>query len=355
MKLSVLTNGWGMMFGVPTDVVDKYLKLSTPSQLKVLLYLLRHQCSEIDTMQISKALSMNEELIEEALLFWEQTELFSSSNEYEKTIKNTNVKNVKADELRKFEDDISQPSLAEKIEPLFKDQPAAVAVVQRSSSEVTLTPIEIASELKRNSGMMELFRMAEQLIGEPLTHMQQRSLLWQYQYLQIPSDIILTIMSYCRSMDKNSIQYSEKLLYRWWNKGLCTMQQINDAIVKDQESRSYHGIVARTIDMQNPPTAKQREFFDSWQSLNIPTDLIRYAYEKTIEQTDKRSLPYMNKILTDWAKSGYKTREEVDMGDKLTQNSNNIKNKKSSGKKKTEIPESPMADAYRSLIYNIDE
>lgn len=343
MKLSLLTNGWGMMFGVPTAVVDKYLKLSTPSQLKVLLYLLRHQCTEIDTAQISKALSMNEELIEEALIFWEQTELFSAINESPADTDAAKEKTSfhKVTDVNETATDISTRT--------------PVAVAQHSSSEITLTPSEIASELKSNTGMMELFRMAEQLIGEPLNHMQQRSLLWQYQYLQVPGDIILTVMSYCRSMDKNSMQYSEKLLYSWWNKGICTMQQINDAIVKDQESRSYHGMIARTLDMQRPPTPKQREFFDSWQALGIPIDLIRYAYEKTIEQTDKRSLPYMNKILNDWAKAGYKTREEVDMGDKLTQNSNSIKNKKSTGKKKTEIPESPMADAYRALIYNINE
>lgn len=343
MKLSLLTNGWGMMFGVPTAVVDKYLKLSTPSQLKVLLYLLRHQCTEIDTAQISKALSMNEELIEEALIFWEQTELFSAINEFPADTDAAKEKTSlhKVTNVNETAIDISTRT--------------PVAVAQHSSSEITLTPSEIASELKSNTGMMELFRMAEQLIGEPLNHMQQRSLLWQYQYLQVPGDIILTVMSYCRSMDKNSMQYSEKLLYSWWNKGICTMQQINDAIVKDQESRSYHGMISRTLDMQRPPTPKQREFFDSWQALGIPIDLIRYAYEKTIEQTDKRSLPYMNKILTDWAKAGYKTREEVDMGDKLNQNSNSIKNKKSTGKKKTEIPESPMADAYRALIYNINE
>ncbi len=343
MKLSLLTNGWGMMFGVPTAVVDKYLKLSTPSQLKVLLYLLRHQCTEIDTAQISKALSMNEELIEEALIFWEQTELFSAINEFPADTDAAKEKTSlhKVTNVNETAIDISTRT--------------PVAVAQHSSSEITLTPSEIASELKSNTGMMELFRMAEQLIGEPLNHMQQRSLLWQYQYLQVPGDIILTVMSYCRSMDKNSMQYSEKLLYSWWNKGICTMQQINDAIVKDQESRSYHGMISRTLDMQRPPTPKQREFFDNWQALGIPIDLIRYAYEKTIEQTDKRSLPYMNKILTDWAKAGYKTREEVDMGDKLNQNSNSIKNKKSTGKKKTEIPESPMADAYRALIYNINE
>lgn len=342
MKLSLLTNGWGMMFGVPTAVVDKYLKLSTPSQLKVLLYLLRHQCEEIDSAQISKALSMNEELIEEAIIFWEQTDLFSAVHEPDET--EVSIEKAACQEHSRKADASEN-----------KNTRALIAAPQRSSSEVTLTPSEIASELEKDAGMMELFRMAEQLIGEPLNHMQQRSLLWQYQYLQISGDIILTVMSYCRSMNKNSIQYSEKLLYTWWNKGICTMQQINDAIVKDQESRSYHGMIARTLDMQRPPTPKQREFFDRWYSLKIPMDLIRYAYEKTIEQTDKRSLPYMNKILTDWFEAGYKTREEVDIGDKLNQNSNSIKKKKASRKKKTEIPESPMADAYRALVYNIDE
>lgn len=343
MKLSVSNNGWGMMFGVPTAVVDKYLKLATPSQLKVLLYLLRHQCSEINTEQISTALSMNEELIEEAVLFWEQTELFSTVSETSSEIPKANSA---------YTQQTTQEKKSES-KPISISTPVAAA--QRSSGEVTLTPSEIASELKKNPDMMELFKMAEQLLGEPLNHMQQRSLLWQYQYLKIPSDIILTIMSYCRSIDKNSIQYTERMICTWWGKGLCTMQQINDAIVKDQESRSYHGLIARTLDMQRPPTPKQREFFDNWQQLNIPIDLIRYAYEKTIEQTNKLSLPYMNKILINWSNSGYKTREEVDMANKLNQNSNAIKNKKSSGKKKTEIPESPMADAYRSLIYNIDE
>lgn len=340
MELFLNANGWGMMFGVPSAVVDKYLKLATPSQLKVLLYLLRHQCTSVNTEDISKALSINEELIEEAVMFWEQTELFSSVSENapaEHSVNDTRSENAVSD---------AKPAEAEKIIP---------AAAQRSSGEVTLTPSEIASELNRNPGMMELFRMAEQLIGEPLTHMQQRSLLWQYQYLQVPSDIILTVLSYCRSMDKSSVQYEEKMLYSWWNKGLCTMQQINDAIVKDTESRSYHGMIARILDMKRPPTPKQREFFDSWQTLNVPTDLIRYAYEKTIEQTDKLSLPYMNKIITEWSKAGYRTREEVDMSDKLEKNSAAIKNKKTRSRKKSEIPESPMADAYRSLVYNIDE
>ena len=54
------------MFGVPNAVVDQYLKLATPSQLKVLLYLLRNNGQTVDHSEIAKALAISEELVEEA-------------------------------------------------------------------------------------------------------------------------------------------------------------------------------------------------------------------------------------------------------------------------------------------------
>ncbi len=342
MELKIQSNGWGMMFGVPAVVVDKYIKLATPSQIKVLLYLLRHQCTVSDTSTIAQALSVNEELVEEAVLFWEQTELFTAC---ESTTVTAAVS-------------MAIPAAVPSPAPI-KSEPApaqAVAVVQRSSSEVNLTPSEIAAELQRNSGLMNLFRMAEQLTGEPLTHMHQRSLIWLHQYLSIPEDIILTVMSYCRSIDKPGVQYSEKLLSSWWNRGLCTLQQINEEIVSEQTRRSYLGFMTRTLDMKRPPTTKQKEFFFKWQALNLADELVRYAYEKTYEQTGKLSLEYMDKIMNSWAEAGYKTREEVDMNDKLRQSSEALKTPKAASKRKKDIiPESPNADAYRSLIYNLDE
>jgi DnaD/phage-associated family protein len=341
MELTLQTNGWGSLFGVPTAVVDRYLKLATPSQLKVLLYLLRHSCTTISVEQTAQALAISTDLVEEAMLFWEQTDLFAPTAASQRQTEAASV--------------VPSPSVPEV--PAATVQKPPVAVMQRSSSEVKLTPSEIAAELQNNSGMMELFRMAEQLVGEPLTHMQQKSLFWQYEYLSLSVDIILTVLSYCYSIGKGSVGYEEKLILSWWNQGLTTMQQINDAIVQDQNSRSYYSLIARTLDMNRPPTAKQRSFFDQWQKLNLPIDLIRYAYEKTVEQTDKLSLPYMNKILEAWAAAGYRNREDVDTNDRLEQKSDAIKKKRgtTSQKKKEEIPESPMADAYRSLICNIDE
>ena len=77
MDYTVHMGGFGQMFGVPNAVVDQYLKLSTPSQLKVLLYLLRHNGQQVEQSEISEALSVSDELVEEALLFWSQTDLFA--------------------------------------------------------------------------------------------------------------------------------------------------------------------------------------------------------------------------------------------------------------------------------------
>ena len=70
MNLTVHIPGFGQMFGVPNAVVDQYLKLATPSQLKVLLYLLRNNGQTVDHSEIAKALAISEELVEEAALFW---------------------------------------------------------------------------------------------------------------------------------------------------------------------------------------------------------------------------------------------------------------------------------------------
>lgn len=77
MYLTVHIPGFGQMFGVPNAVVDQYLKLATPSQLKVLLYLLRNNGQTVDHSEIAKALAISEELVEEAALFWSQTDLFA--------------------------------------------------------------------------------------------------------------------------------------------------------------------------------------------------------------------------------------------------------------------------------------
>ena len=90
MNLTVHIPGFGQMFGVPNAVVDQYLKLATPSQLKVLLYLLRNNGQTVDHSEIAKALAISEELVEEAALFWSQTRRRKASRQRPQPNRNRN-------------------------------------------------------------------------------------------------------------------------------------------------------------------------------------------------------------------------------------------------------------------------
>ena len=63
---------WNTIFAVPCAVVDQYLKIASPNQLKVLLWVLRHADHGFEPKEPAQALGLSEDAVEEALLFWQQ-------------------------------------------------------------------------------------------------------------------------------------------------------------------------------------------------------------------------------------------------------------------------------------------
>ncbi len=335
MELTLHMNGFGQMFGVPNIVVDQYLRLATPSQLKVLLYLLRHNSLTVENREISKALGVSEELVEEALLFWSQTDLF--------TVQGADV----SVQTAAVPESSESPSVPEK-KPVKAGRPAVMAGGHRGE----LSPVEIAAALEGSEDLKTLFVMAEQQLGRPLRHIEQKALVWMHDYDSIGSDIILTVLLYCKSIDKASVSYAESIITSWWNDGIQTLAQVNTAINELEYRRSFTGHIQKSFEMTRKPTPKQQEFIDQWQDKKIPMELITYAYEKTLEGTDKLSFPYLNSILMRWWEAGFRTRVDVDTKDRPASAENG---RKTAAKPKNAVPESDNAQAYKSFIYNIDE
>lgn len=339
MEIMVHPHGFGQMFGVPNLVVDQYLKLATPSQLKVLLYLLRHSGQAIGQDEIARAVGISEELTEEALLFWSQTTLFESPT--------TSPSEKKAEAASQPNAPTRSPSSAASAQqPTASSRRSSDSVVLPSSKSSELSPLEITAALEDSDDLKMLFQMAEQQMGRPLRHVEQRALVWMHDYNNFGSDVILTVLLYCMTIDKPSVSYAETMITNWWNEGIRTLSQVNDAICRREHRRSFTSHIQRTFEMQRKPTPKQQEFIDKWQDLDIPLELITYAYEKTLENIDKLSFPYINSILETWIAAGYRTRKDVD-----TYDHKKTEDKKTAGG----VPESENAEAYQSFYYNLPE
>ncbi|MBQ8266864.1 MAG: DnaD domain protein [Clostridia bacterium] len=81
MTYTINTAIFGNTFAIPAVVADKYLKIATHTQLKVLLYFMRNISEGIEPQKIAEALSMPLSETEDALVFWQQRDILIGEKE----------------------------------------------------------------------------------------------------------------------------------------------------------------------------------------------------------------------------------------------------------------------------------
>ena len=70
--------------------------------------------------------------------------------------------------------------------------------------------------------------------------------------------------------------------------------------------RSLFGMKARAL------TSREDKMLRAWASFGYDIDIVRRAYEITVNATNEPSVPYTNSILERWHADGFKTAEEID-------------------------------------------
>ncbi len=319
-------------FAVPGVVADNFLRLANEVQLKVLLYLLRIGDAQLSTAQIAAFLKIEEEQVEDALQFWAQANVLQLDG---------------VEQSFPF----TVPAQSEAA-VLVTPAPEQTASVQRSSRNIKLDPAEIAAMLEQSQELRDLFSLSEKMMGRPLNHMEQRSLLWIHTYLNIRSEVILTLLGYCISIEKYSISYVESIAIRWENEGILTLVQAEAEIQRMKKEHTYIDTLQKMFEMKRKPTTQQKTYIDAWQTAGYSMELLQYAYEITIENIEKLNFKYMNTILEGWAQQGVTTLEQAKTLRTSTVSKSSRKRKQSEQMTEQEIEE---MNAYLSVANRFKE
>ena len=282
MEHKVNSGIWGAMFGVPNIVADNFLKLATGGQLKVLLYLLRSSGRTVTEKEIAANTGISEQEAADAVLFWQQANILTGAE--------------------------SAPAAV----PMMK-APAALPEAGQVRSElrrVQLQPSEIAELMKNSGDITELFRMSESVLGG-LNHSQQNSIIQMYDYFGLKKEVICTLVCYCSRIDKTNGKYMEKVAESWVEKGIDSLEAAQKEVQRLTRKDDLTHTVMKMFELDRHPTTKQAEYISKWVDAGFSTELIKYAYEKNIDNTNKLSFPYIDKVLSSWRSSGYMTVREV--------------------------------------------
>ncbi len=293
MEYQVNFGCWGNVFAVPTAVADHFIRLASAVQLKVLLYLLRNAGQNMSTARIAEFFRIPEEEAEDAVQFWVQA----------------NILQPPAGDTAKQQFDFAAPP--EQPEVQNPQKSAVQSKVQRGSKEIKLDPSEIAHALEQSQELKDLFVCAEKVFGRLLNHMEQRSIIWIHSYLGMRSEVLLLLLGYCVSIDKVSMSYAESIAISWLEHDITTLGQAEAEIKRLTAEHSYLSQIRKMFEMQHSPTTQQKKYIESWRTAGYSMELIRYAYEITLESISKLNFKYINTILEKWAAQGISDPEQA--------------------------------------------
>lgn len=328
MKYGFDNGIWGNIFGVPVIIADNFLRLATESQIKVILFLLRNNGNTYDVEEIAKSTGVSTDAVSDAVIFWQQANILPENI----TSSENTVKSIFT----------APPQTSDTV----VQEPVQQKIV--SSTQMKIDPSEITAMKQSCKELKELFDVLEKNRGV-LVFTVQRSIIWMYDYLGLNPDVILMLMNYCSSINKSNVGYVDAIAFSWSENGINDFETAQAEVNRMKESFEYVSKIKRLFEMKRNPTTSQKEYISEWRKAGYSDELLKYAYERTIENTEKLSFSYINSILVSWKKDGISTLEEAKQSVMNFKNKRNFE-KGSSDEEKKKSKEEEFEEKYKVFL-----
>ncbi len=172
---------------------------------------------------------------------------------------------------------------------------------------------EISRRLKENPRMSQMYKLVGQILGKSLSSADTELLYSFHDYYGLPIEVILVLIEYYVSKGKRSMKYIEKEAGKWTSAGIDTVEKAKNHIKRREEFLSYTSRIRTLLGIQERRlSTRELAYINNWQNeFHMSPDMVKAAFELTVNQTGKLSFAYMNKILESWAQAKVSTPQEA--------------------------------------------
>ncbi len=264
---------------VPSSIADRFLGIATGAQIKVILCLIRFEDMALTVEDIAKQCNISNEDVKEAINFWIQSGII----------------------IRRGASLLLSGTPSEQPQTLPRYNPDTI--LERKT---------------RDNVFSELLDEIQRILGKTLNHNDASVVVAMYDHLGFSPELTLQLINYCLSTGKSNFRYIEKVALDWFDRGIDSFEKA-ETLIRTLEKKArletavqgYFGIDNRAL------SKKEKEYIEVWTStLGMSIEMIKQAYEVCIDKKSKISFPYINGILADWAKKGFKNVADI-TNDKL--------------------------------------
>lgn len=175
----------------------------------------------------------------------------------------------------------------------------------------------LSSAIEKDNDFSMVCRVAGDRLQKQLTKNDYSTLFYLYDFVRIPAPVICGVIEDSCASSKKSLQYIFKRALALYDDGIDTYDKFEAYLARREAINSNIGRLRKLFGMgERELTAAEKKLFDIWfGEWAFSFEMVKLAYEKTIDTTGKLSTSYINGILRRWQESGFATPEDVASGD----------------------------------------
>ncbi|MBQ8439879.1 MAG: DnaD domain protein [Clostridia bacterium] len=184
--------------------------------------------------------------------------------------------------------------------------------LHRADELPNYTSTELADLMEQRAGVRVLVDEAQRILGKIFNMSEVNILVGMLDYLGMSEECVLMLLAHCARIKKKSLRTIEKYAILLVDAGINTPAALEEEFRIVETVRSFEGQIRSMFGMQaRSLTAKEEVFLRDWISYGYDVEIIRLAYEITVNAINQPSLPYTNSILKGWHEEGLDTLEKI--------------------------------------------
>lgn len=161
--------------------------------------------------------------------------------------------------------------------------------------------------------MRVLVDEAQNILGKMLTHAELNILIGLTDYLGMAEESVLMLLAHCKKMGKTNLRSIEKYAIRLADEGITDPTALENEIRTAEAVHSFEGEVRALFGMKSRAlTSRESKMLRAWVQFGYDIEVVRRAYELTVNATNEPSPAYANAILERWHADGLHTLSEID-------------------------------------------
>lgn len=354
------------MTSVSNIFIDEFMPEANGEFVKVYLYLLRslsnHSC-ECSISAIADKLEHTEKDVTRALKYWERMGLLKLEFNSSKKLSAVHVLNcrsrlteasVAAQTVPESSTQMVGATAAAQVAPAMAQSAVVPAMAQapvvpasQVSSETSMetiptppaAPVDVLpdrliaytvppvvkstdkparkeyslneiKEFQKDESVSELLFLVETYLKRPLSTSDTNTVLFWYDQLHFPTDLIVYLMEYCISKGHSSMRYMDKVALGWKDNHISTVEQAKEQAAI--HSQVYYGVMKAFGITGRSLVDGETRLIKKWtKEYGFDMELVLEACSRTMTAIHQPSFEYADKILTDWNKNHVHTLNDV--------------------------------------------